>query len=182
LRFHLEQVVDGFGWVLRDIRGHAGGCEHGVEVAHEGEGFDVACRAIIQDVLNELAGEAEGAVGGVDDDSRYCAEVGVEPAVFVGRGQGGEAEDVVADVERESGVREDGDGGQLRGKRGPARGHVEDLPDGGEGGGAGAAVVEAGEGVVIMGVAGEEGEGWGGRHDASNEAIFDPFASLRTSF
>ena len=48
----------GFGVVVGGEFLHAGFFEEGVSFGHGGEGFGVACRAIVEDAMDEDGGEA----------------------------------------------------------------------------------------------------------------------------
>ena len=56
-------------------------------LGHGGEGFNVACGAIGEDAFDKDGGEAQAAVGGVDDDARDGADVAVDEAQAGLRGE-----------------------------------------------------------------------------------------------
>ena len=89
---------------------HAGFFEEGVGFGHGGEGFGVACGAIVEDALDEDGGEAEAAVGRVDDEAGEGADVLVDEALAALWTEPPEIQGAVAGVAVEAGVGEDGNG------------------------------------------------------------------------
>jgi hypothetical protein len=89
---------------------HTGFIEEGVGFGHGGEGFGVFCGAIVEDAVDEGRGEAEAAVGGVDDEAGDGADVGIDEAEPIPGREFGEIQSAVAGLAVEAGVGEDGDG------------------------------------------------------------------------
>jgi len=109
----------GFGVVVGWELVHAGFEEEGVGFGHGGEGFGVACRAIVEDALDEDGGEAEAAIGGVDDEAGDGADVLVDETLAVSGGEIREVEGAIAGGTIQTGIRQDGDG-DGNGRRGAA--------------------------------------------------------------
>ena len=87
---------------------HGGFFEEGVGFGHGGEGFGVARGGVFEDALDEDGGEAQAAVGGVDDEAREGADLFVDEAVAGFAGEMREVQGAVPGVAVEAGVREDG--------------------------------------------------------------------------
>ena len=125
---------------------------------HGGEGFGVSGWSVLEEVFDEEGGQAQAAVGGVDDDARDGADVLVDETEALGGGEAVEIEGAAAGAGVDGGVGEDGDGdgdgaregGELVGEL------VADGPDPGEGCGAATAVVETLKCFVICAGAGRE--------------------------